>query len=31
MNLYHDREAFSELIVAVSNELCIPSRIIEKV
>ena len=30
MNLHHDHEAFSELIVAASNELHIPSWIIEK-
>ena len=30
MNLHHDREAFSELIIAASNELHIPPGIIEK-
>ena len=30
MNLHHDRETFSELIVAASNELHIPPGIIEK-
>lgn len=30
MNLHHDHEAFSELIIAASNELHIPPGIIEK-
>ncbi len=30
MNLHHDHEAFSELIVAASNELHIPPGIVEK-
>lgn len=30
MNLHHDKEAFSELVVAASNELRIPPGIIEK-
>ena len=30
MNLHHDQEAFSELIVGTSNELHIPGNIIEK-
>lgn len=30
MNLHHDYEAFSEFIIAASNELHIPPRIIEK-
>ncbi len=30
MNLHHDHEAFSELIIAISNELHIPPGIIEK-
>ena len=30
MNLHHDKEAFSELVVAASNELHIPPGIIEK-
>lgn len=30
MNLHHDHEAFSEIIFAASNELHIPSGIIEK-
>ena len=30
MNLHHDHEAFSELIIATSNELHIPPGIIEK-
>ncbi len=30
MNLHHDHEAFSELIIAASNELHIPPVIIEK-
>ena len=30
MNLHHDHEAFSELIIAASNEPHIPPGIIEK-
>ncbi len=30
MNLHHDREAFEELLVGASNELAIPTNIIEK-
>ena len=30
MNLHHDREALSELVVAASNELHIPPGIVEK-
>ena len=30
MNLHHDKEAFSELIIGAANELAIPSNVIEK-
>ena len=30
MNLHHDREAFEELIIGASNELAIPTNVIEK-
>lgn len=30
MNLHHDREAFEELLIGASNELAIPTNIIEK-
>lgn len=30
MNLHHDKEAFSELIVGAANELAIPTNVIEK-
>lgn len=30
MNLHHDRDAFRELIVGASNELAIPTNVIEK-
>lgn len=30
MNLHHDREAFSELLIGTANELGIPTGIIEK-
>lgn len=30
MNLYHDKEAFEELIIGAANELSIPTNVIEK-
>ena len=30
MHLYHDKEAFEELIIGASNELHIPANVIEK-
>lgn len=30
MNLYHDKEAFEELLIGAANELAIPTNIIEK-
>ncbi len=30
MNLHHDQEAFSELIIGAANELSIPTNVIEK-
>lgn len=30
MNLHHDKEAFEELLIGASNELAIPTNIIEK-
>lgn len=30
MNLHHDKEAFTELIVGAANELAIPTNVIEK-
>ena len=30
MNLHHDKEIFAELIVGASNELIIPTNVIEK-
>lgn len=30
MNLHHDKEAFTELIIGAANELAIPTNVIEK-
>ncbi len=31
MNLHHDKEVFTELIIGVANELAIPPNVIEKI